>query len=141
MFKTNIENLYMEIIRYNHAGLYHTYGENLLCTHNLPLNLKRLDISFINEYSDDFCDSVHRVNYLIDNNLPSTLKELKLNNISTEMKNNIKKVPFSCELIYTINDNDDDDNNNIDDDDNVNDDDNDDDDNYDNDDNDDNEDD
>lgn len=101
-FKPNIEVIYMKIIRYIQNGLGHIPNEKLLCLQNLPPNLEHLNIDFVNEYADNYYSTKYNNNYLIDDNLPSTLTEINLTGISTKMRNNIKKIPYSCKLTCDI---------------------------------------
>ena len=73
----------------------------MLVFNNLP-TLETLVIKCINEHHNNFYSEYYPSYYVIDNNLPPTLKYLKLTGISQDCIDNIKKIPFSCVLEYEI---------------------------------------
>ena len=101
-FKSNIKIMHMEIIKYQHLGTMLNTNKELSCIANLPQELEYLYINFINEYHDNYTSNADPSDYLIDNNLPVTLKKLQVCGISEVMKNNIIKIPHSCELLCNI---------------------------------------
>jgi hypothetical protein len=101
-FKSGITDLYMRVIGYQHLGYSNTEGEKLLSVGNLPIELQRLNIVFINEYHDNYHSDASSSDYLLDYNLPSTLEEINLVNVSEEMIKNIKKIPFNCVIKHKV---------------------------------------
>lgn len=101
-FKSNIKIMHMEIIKYQHLGTMLNTNKELSCIANLPQELEYLYINFINEYHDNYTSNADPSDYLIDNNLPVTLKKLQVCGISEVMKNNIIKIPYSCKLLCKI---------------------------------------
>jgi hypothetical protein len=105
-FKPNITKLCISVNRYIYLAErkvpLHESGEKLLCMQNLPNELTYLKIIFFNQELDNYQHDSYPSNYLIDDNLPSTLKEILLQNISTKMLNNIKKIPYDCVLKFNL---------------------------------------
>lgn len=106
-FKPNITSLFISVNRYifllnRIRAPLHESGEKLLCIQNLPNELTNLEIIFSNEVLDDINHDNCASNYLIDDNLPHTLKQLSLKGISKKMINNIKKIPYDCELKFYL---------------------------------------
>ena len=105
-FKPNITSLFISVNRYlclpERMVPLHKSGEKLLCMQNLPNELICLKIIFLNEELDNMHHCSFSSNYSIDDNLPHTLKNISLKNISNKMINNIKKIHYDCTLTFDL---------------------------------------
>lgn len=98
--RENITNLKLQILDYEYA--FDGFSSSKLeCIKNIPF-IESLILQFTKEQHDNFNSCYYSSYFEIDDNLPSTLKYLRLTGIDKEMVENIKKIPFGCILEYDI---------------------------------------
>lgn len=98
-YKNNITHLKLNILNYSYAFI-NNFCDNMLCINNLP-TLDTLIIKCVNETHDNF-GSIYESSYFIIDNLPHSLKTIKISGISQDCIDDLKKIPFGCVLEYEI---------------------------------------
>jgi hypothetical protein len=96
----DIDHLKIVILNFEYA-FNNNLQDSLLFINNLPF-VNTLTLKFINEHHDNFNSCYYASYYTIDDNLPPTLKKLTITGISQQMIDDLKKIPFGCELKYEI---------------------------------------
>ena len=88
----------MLIAKYQQIGLHNHPDEIINCMYNLPNDIEKIKITFINEYHDNYNSLEDSNDYIFDMNLPHCLKKLSLIRAGAEMIEKNKRIPFGCKL-------------------------------------------
>jgi hypothetical protein len=90
--------LKMLIAKYQQIGLHNHPNEIINCMYNLPNDIEKIKITFLNEYHDNYISLEDSNDYIFDMNLPHCLKKLSLIRAGAEMIEKNKRIPFGCKL-------------------------------------------
>ena len=95
-----ITNLKIQVLDFDYA--FNGFNTNTIsCLNNLP-NIENLILQLTREYHDNFNSVCESSYFIIDENLPITLKNLKITGCDKAMIKDIKKLPFGTKLEYSI---------------------------------------